>query len=478
MVRATDWRWAVLAGLAVVVACGDDAAGCPEGSEACSCFGNDTCLDGLACEEGVCVAAEQGDAAGMDPDASAPRDAGRRDGGVRDGGHDPRQDGGLDPDGGVDAGPDAAEPEDAGADGGHHDAGPPICEDTCDEHATCMYTDAGAECVCDAGFEGPGILCTDVDECAAGTDDCDANATCHNTQGGFTCTCNEYYFGPGRACAPIDPATFVRDVSDAPIEWDVSGIGTFRAHGMSRLMWDIEVIATPSAPPRVLKDAGRIRVPDVTLRGLEPVSSTTLDNLAAWVEDDNPRAALVTLRGLRGELLIATVYEVLPVAADTRQRDGKLAAITLSVGSMEVDLAENYFPPQSASPPAPATFIEIDGVTADAAFLPDDIDKLAHRQHGSIRLRKIPNHYDRRQARELILWMRSTIHTLNQRPPFIQRRSMSQVERSGPEPRDEVSRVNCYETWPHQLYLFNPAKRYPNVYLVDVAITTEFCEDA
>ncbi|WP_437686102.1 FG-GAP-like repeat-containing protein [Sorangium sp. So ce176] len=46
--------------------------------------------------------------------------------------------------------------------------------------------------------------CTDVNECALGTDNCDANAACTNTPGSFTCACNAGYEGDGVTCADID----------------------------------------------------------------------------------------------------------------------------------------------------------------------------------------------------------------------------------------------------------------------------------
>ncbi|WP_044986365.1 FG-GAP-like repeat-containing protein [Sorangium cellulosum] len=76
--------------------------------------------------------------------------------------------------------------------------------DNCDANAACANTTGAFTCACNAGYEGDGVTCTDVDECALGTDDCDANATCNNTTGAFTCACNAGYEGDGVACADID----------------------------------------------------------------------------------------------------------------------------------------------------------------------------------------------------------------------------------------------------------------------------------
>jgi len=62
--------------------------------------------------------------------------------------------------------------------------------------------DATVPC-CD-GLTCQSGTCVDVDECAAGTDNCDENATCTNTAGSFTCACNAGYEGDGVSCTNID----------------------------------------------------------------------------------------------------------------------------------------------------------------------------------------------------------------------------------------------------------------------------------
>jgi hypothetical protein len=87
----------------------------------------------------------------------------------------------------------------------------------CDENADCMNTEGSYKCLCKAGYQGNGILCTgirdlnnrtcsiifnlDIDECDTGLHDCDQlNANCNNTEGSFLCTCKESYFGDGKKC--------------------------------------------------------------------------------------------------------------------------------------------------------------------------------------------------------------------------------------------------------------------------------------
>ncbi|WP_437284977.1 FG-GAP-like repeat-containing protein [Sorangium sp. So ce406] len=76
--------------------------------------------------------------------------------------------------------------------------------DNCDANAACTNTPGAFTCACNAGYEGDGVTCTDVDECALGTDDCDTNATCTDTPGSFTCACNAGYEGDGVTCTDVN----------------------------------------------------------------------------------------------------------------------------------------------------------------------------------------------------------------------------------------------------------------------------------
>ena len=62
-------------------------------------------------------------------------------------------------------------------------------------------------CACLPGFNGDGFTCTDIDECALGTDDCDINADCTDILGGYECDCIAGWKGNGTFCENLDECT-------------------------------------------------------------------------------------------------------------------------------------------------------------------------------------------------------------------------------------------------------------------------------
>lgn len=100
--------------------------------------------------------------------------------------------------------------------------------DTCMANSTCDNTPGSYQCPCNAGWEGDGqVGCTDIDECATGADDCDLNAACGNVDGDFTCTCLDGWEGNGQTCSNIDECALGLDdcgagnlcIDDEPF-WD------------------------------------------------------------------------------------------------------------------------------------------------------------------------------------------------------------------------------------------------------------------
>ncbi|MEE2751673.1 MAG: EGF domain-containing protein [Myxococcota bacterium] len=69
-----------------------------------------------------------------------------------------------------------------------------------DANCTTDEDDAGHICICKDGYEGNGLECSNINECATGVDDCHANATCTDSDGGFSCACKPGYEGDGRDC--------------------------------------------------------------------------------------------------------------------------------------------------------------------------------------------------------------------------------------------------------------------------------------
>merc|ERR1711968_240786 len=75
----------------------------------------------------------------------------------------------------------------------------------CDANASCSNTAGSFTCQCNAGYEGSGKACQDINECNnSALNDCDPNALCTNTAGSFTCACNAGYSGNGKSCADVN----------------------------------------------------------------------------------------------------------------------------------------------------------------------------------------------------------------------------------------------------------------------------------
>jgi len=96
------------------------------------------------------------------------------------------------------------------------------CSPECGENASCNAQDT---CECNAGYEGDGQTCDDVDECATDNGGCDPNALCINAPGERTCICNANFSGDGETCAEVWSLVGILDGENI----DIDGNGTIAA---------------------------------------------------------------------------------------------------------------------------------------------------------------------------------------------------------------------------------------------------------
>jgi hypothetical protein len=72
-----------------------------------------------------------------------------------------------------------------------------------DEEDDSQYDNNGGRnyyCQCKPGFDGDGITCYDMNECAEGITHCSPNANCVNFLGHYECLCLAPHIGDGRVC--------------------------------------------------------------------------------------------------------------------------------------------------------------------------------------------------------------------------------------------------------------------------------------
>uniref|UniRef100_A0A7M5VBF8 Uncharacterized protein n=2 Tax=Clytia hemisphaerica TaxID=252671 RepID=A0A7M5VBF8_9CNID len=63
----------------------------------------------------------------------------------------------------------------------------------CNAIADCINRPGTFECECRSGWRGDGYTCTDIDECAEGTDKCSPHGNCTNANPNYYCTCEKGY---------------------------------------------------------------------------------------------------------------------------------------------------------------------------------------------------------------------------------------------------------------------------------------------
>ncbi|CAG6017969.1 unnamed protein product [Menidia menidia] len=81
---------------------------------------------------------------------------------------------------------------------------PLLCDPPCHSRGLCHHSAAGYQCVCDLGYVGDGLTCSDVDECQM-ENACPENDTaCVNVPGSFSCVCKQGFTLNGTHCVDVD----------------------------------------------------------------------------------------------------------------------------------------------------------------------------------------------------------------------------------------------------------------------------------
>ena len=270
----------------------------------------------------------------------------------------------------------------------------------------------------------------------------------------------------------------IADLSDRPILVEISGIGTYQVHGLSRIGWDIEVIETPTTGGRSHKDPGAVSFPDIMLLNLTS-SLADAEALAAWINGPpSPRTAeFIDVRGLGGEVARIAAFDVVAVDGDASivGTDGEFTVAGVRLGGIAtIRLTDWSFPGEYPVCAAPGHTIEIPDVTGSIApCYPDGV--LDVPGAGTSDPLHLPALRDGLGLYDWAAAIRGEVEQLGCVGCGNQGRvPVSVIARDADG--IEVSRMNLFESWPANFTLFNPEVEYGHAYLFDINIVTDGAE--
>lgn len=208
---------------------------------------------------------------------------------------------------------------------------------------------AGANtCMCNAGYAYRGSECTDINECAAGTDMCDPNATCSNTPGSYDCTCNAGFSGDGFTCVAASAPTV------AEIQSDTSNSGNPFTPTMTGVDGDLYIafVSIRTSARTVLSVSG---LGLTWVRSAAGCDSNNGQRLEVWTAQGNTTGDSNVLVALSGPPFAsaAVVYRVTDVPANAtvvtqvRNRNGINGAC--DTGGQDANFLHPYTPQSATS---------------------------------------------------------------------------------------------------------------------------------
>nr|XP_057916324.1 fibrillin-3 isoform X3 [Doryrhamphus excisus] len=80
----------------------------------------------------------------------------------------------------------------------------PLCDPACHVHGLCHHSPAGYQCVCDLGYIGDGLTCSDIDECQRENICPDNDTECVNIPGSYSCVCKQGYVLSESQCVDVN----------------------------------------------------------------------------------------------------------------------------------------------------------------------------------------------------------------------------------------------------------------------------------
>ncbi|MEZ4338521.1 MAG: hypothetical protein R3B82_18020 [Sandaracinaceae bacterium] len=278
-------------------------------------------------------------------------------------------------------------------------------------------------------------------------------------------------------CVPPAPLGPVQDVSASPVPVRIGG-RDFEVHGLSTIGWSVDVIETPIIDGRTHKEPGLPDYPDVTMTGVRGASADVAW-LSEWVATPSAQTARVVLDEPGGARLSFDLVDVTPARGSTAPTDlgggrAELAEIVLTVGGI-TGFAGDASGASFVVCGSPEAYIEIEAVGFGSYDPSTVVEAPAPRTSDPLRLEGVrPCGLDDLAYRaDHIVWGEEAREHGARYRHSLSVVSRAYVSGSG---WDEMARLNVYEAWPAEVWLFDAERPYGSSYDLSLVIVTDRAE--